>query len=484
MLDRVVLVGQALCYRSRSRGHMTALKLSAVVVAALALSQPSPRSVEDEAERHLINLIRIDTTNPPGHETGVAAYLKREADAHGIPAELLGPDPDRLSFVARLKGAGPRKPLLLVAHSDVVPAEASQWSVDPFAATIKGGAIYGRGAEDIKSLLAAELSVLIELQRRWIPLNRDVILLVEADEEAGSTAMSWLVQNAFPKIDAEFALNEMGYWVDRAPAAPAFYVQTSEKVPTRIRLTARGTAGHGSLPRDDNPVAHLVRAVSRLAEAEQPVAFNETTRVFFQTVQHFPEYHWLPTVLSSLQSPDSVAVAAREMRRQDPELSAMLQTTVTPTMLQAGVKVNVIPNVAVGYLDVRRLPTETKDEVYERFRRIIDDPSVTIESAGGQEMPATPPSSVSSDLYVAMQTVFSKVKPGAVTVPLLMRGASDGAFLRAKGIPVYGVPLFRKEGDFRWHGNDERISIANLHEGTALLMQIVLAVAGGDGPAR
>jgi acetylornithine deacetylase/succinyl-diaminopimelate desuccinylase-like protein len=433
----------------------------------------SGNALTDRAERYLVDLLRLDTSNPPGNESRVARYLKRVADENGIPADLLGPDPDRLNFVARLKGNGGARPLVLMAHSDVVPVDRSQWSADPFAATVKDGVLYARGAEDIKSLLAAELAVMVELKQSRAPLTRDLILVSESDEEAGSTGMSWLVASAWPKIDAEFGLNEFGWYEDMPSGERMYQIQTSEKVPTRIKLTARGTAGHGSLPRDDNPVAHLARAVARLVDAQQPAALNPTTRAYFAEFAKLPNYAWLQPLLSRLETPE----AAAEIRNRDRELDAMLRTTVSPTMLEAGVKINVIPNVAQAQLDVRRLPTETAEQIYARFRAIIDDPSVTIENAGGQQLPATEPSSLTTALYVAMQRVFQAEHPKARTVPLLMRGATDGALLRAKGVAIYGVPLFAREGEPRWHGNDERISLANFRNGVEVLRKIVLAVA-------
>ena len=202
--------------------------------------------------QYLGDLIRLDTSNPPGNESKVATYLKQVADMSGIPAELLGDDPKRLNLVARLKGNGKNKPLLLMAHSDVVPAERKQWTVDPFKGEIRDEYLYGRGALDTKSLLAAELAVMVEIKRRNIKLSRDLILLSEADEEAGSSGIQWLIQHAAPKIDAEFAFNEGGSVWESKNGTRVFLVQTAEKIPTRVVLTAKGPAGHGSLPRSDN----------------------------------------------------------------------------------------------------------------------------------------------------------------------------------------------------------------------------------------
>ncbi len=365
-----------------------------------------------------------------------------------------------------------------MAHSDVVPADRAQWTVDPFSAELKGGYIYGRGAQDDKSLLASELAVFIELKRSGTKLHRDVILLSEADEEAGSTGISWLIKNAYRKIDAEFALNEGGAALDTKSGVRVFQIQTAEKVPTRVVLTARGVAGHGSLPRPDNAIVHLARAIERLADADQPVRFSTTTQRYFRAIENLPDYKWLPPLLPKLEDPASSAAAANEIRAKDPELSAMLRTTVSPTMLQAGNKVNVIPNVAEAQIDVRRLPNETREEVERRFRGIINDPAVEISREPGQDMPSTEPSSLTTKLYAAMEQVFRASDPKSVVVPYMSRGATDGSFLRDKGMAVYGVPIFLREGgESRAHGNDERISPGNLTRGTELLWKIVLAAA-------
>jgi len=452
---------------------------AAVVVLALSLSAlAQTETAADLAARYLPELIRLDSTNPPGNETRVAQYLKKVADREGIPAETLGDNPQRLNFVARLKGSGKQRPLLLIAHSDVVPADRSQWSVDPLAAIVKAGYIYGRGAEDDKQLLAAELAVMVDLHRRKAALDRDLILLSESDEEAASLGALWMVEHAWAKIDAEFALNEYSYILPTQSGVPVYQIQTAEKVPTRFKMTARGTAGHGSLPRDDNPVLHLARAITRLSEAAQPVQLNATTRAYLNAMSRLPDYAWLAPLVPKLEDPATAAVTADEIRTRDPEIHAMLRTTVSATMLSAGTKINVIPNVAEAQVDGRRLPTESHEEVFARFRRIIDDPAVTIEAPANVEQPSTEPSSLTSPLYRAMEKVFHQAAPNALVVPFLMRGTTDGAYLRAKGMAVYGVPIFRKDGELRMHGNDERISVENLRSGTELLSRIVVEVAG------
>lgn len=440
----------------------------------------TPSILGDRALRYLVDLIRIDTSNPPGNETKVAEYLKQQAAAAGIASELLGAEPTRLSFVARIpaKNRTSARPLLLMAHSDVVPADRSQWTVPPFSAELRDGYIYGRGAQDDKSLLAAELAVIIELKRQGLKLKRDIILLSEADEEAGSSGIGWLAGNAYSKIDAEFAVNEGGAALDSKAGMRLYQIQTSEKIPTRVVLTAKGAAGHGSLPRSDNPVVHLARAIAHLADFDQPVKLNTTTRRYFAEIAKLPDYAWLQPLLPKLDEANASASAGNQIREHDPELSAMLRTSVSPTMLTAGFKVNVIPNTAQAQVDVRRLPTETREEIEMRFRQIINDPAVAIAPEPGQDMPATEPSSLTTVLYSAMQQVFGKAHPQAAVVPYMSRGATDGSYLRQKGMAVYGVPIFVREGgESRAHGNDERITPGNLARGTELLWKIVLAVA-------
>ncbi len=453
-------------------------RVALLLFAALAFGADDNRPLGERARQYLVDLIKINTSNPAGNETRVAEYLKQIADANGIPSELLGGDPKRLNFVARLKGSGRQKPLLLMAHSDVVPADKRQWTSDPFGAEIKDGFLYGRGAQDAKSLLAAEMAILVEIKKRNIKLSRDIILLSEADEESGSTGIQWILQNAPAKIDAEFAINEGGNVITLHDGQHVFQIQTAEKIPVRLTLSAKGLAGHASLPRPDNPVLRLAQAIVKLSEAEQPVRINATTRRYLKEMSKLDEYQWLVALLPKLDNPATATAAANQIRLRDSEIDAMLRTTVTPTMLRAGARINVIPNHADGEVDVRRMPGESKDDMLARFQKIVNDPAITIEAAAGQQMPATDPSPLTSVLYKAVERAIAKVNSGDVTVPYMTRGSTDGSFLRARGMPVYGVPLFIFENnESRSHGSDERISLKAIENGMELLWQMVLEVA-------
>jgi len=450
--------------------------LAALVCAVAAWGQNG--QLQQEALRHLVELLKLDSSNPPGNESRVARYLKQVCDREGIASELLGPEPARLNLVARLKGSGAARPLLLMAHSDVVPVQRDQWTVEPFAGVVRDGYIWGRGAQDTKALLAAELAVLVDLKRSGARLKRDVIFLSESDEEAGSTGIQWLVEHAWPKIEAEFALNEGGYAQLLENGRVIFNIQTTEKIPTRVKLLSRGTAGHGSLPRTDNAVLHLAQAVVRLAEAEQPLKLNATTREYFRELARLPEYASLAREFRQLENPAQAGAARRRIAQTNPLLAAMLSTTVSPTMLDAGVKVNIIPSVAEAQVDVRRLPDETREEVVERLCKIIHDPAVEVVSAGGQEMPATDPSSMNSALYAAMKEVLAAEPDARAVLPMLQLGATDGAFLRARGMNVYGIPVFpTPTHERRAHGNDERMAVESFHRGVRLLRDVVRRAA-------
>ncbi len=449
----------------------------AVCLATAAWAATGQESLEVRAGRYLTDLVRIDTSNPPGNETLAARYLQQVAEREGIPCELLGGNPTRLNFLARLPGRSGARPLLLMAHSDVVPAERARWTVPPFSATIQNGFVYGRGTVDDKSLLAAELAVMVELRRMNRPLSRGLLLLSEADEEEESTGMEWLVRNAWKKIDAAFALNEGGVALELPSGATLYQIQTAEKVPTPVLVRARGTAGHGSLPRPDNPLVRVARAIVALADADQPVRLNSTTRRYFSEISRLPEYQWLVHLIPRLERRQTAIPAANAIRDRDPELDAQLRTTVSPDVLHAGTVVNAIPGGAEAQVDVRRLPGETCAEILARLHRIVNDNQVEIVLAPGHDLPATGPSPISTSLYRTMEAVFRRASRRAVVVPYMQRGATDGASLRQKGIPVYGVPIFaREDRENRAHGADERISPEVLGRGARLLLEIVEGV--------
>jgi acetylornithine deacetylase/succinyl-diaminopimelate desuccinylase-like protein len=441
--------------------------LAMLLVGAAFCIADDNRSLGDRTRQYLTDLVRLDTSNPPGNETRVADYLKKVCDSFGIKAEELG-DPKRLNFVARLPGTGTKgRPLLLLAHSDVYPVDAKQWTADPFGAELKNGFIYGRGTLEAKSLLAAELAVMVEIKRRNLKLTRDVILVSESDGENGMTGIQWLIQNAWSKIDAEFALNAGGSLLETKDGAKIFGIQTVEKIPTRVILSARGTVGTAALPRPDNPVVHLAEANSHLAMADQPVRVNATARRYMRELSNLTDYAWLAPLLPKLDNPSTMAAAATQIGAKDKVLDAMLRTTVSP--------------LSDTQLDVRRMPSETREEVLARLRQIVNDSSVDVAFAPGPPMPTAQPSPRTTALYMAMERAIARIYPrDAVVAPYLSMNATDSGFLRSRGMPVYGVPLFAREPGEQPRSRvaDERIAPKALDDGVELLWQIVQETAG------
>lgn len=442
-----------------------------------APSPPGPdfTKARDEAVTYLQDLVRMDTS--AGNEVKAAEYIKGVLDKAGIPAEIFALEPGRANVVARLKGTGKKQPILLMGHTDVVGVERDKWTVDPFAALIKDGYVYGRGSTDDKDNASANLEVLLLLHRLKVPLDRDVIYLAEAGEEgAPRLGIGFMVDQHWDKIDSEFALAEGGTTSLRDGKVRYVGISATEKVGRGIRLVARGSSGHGSVPRMDNPVVHLAAAVAKVGQYQVPFRLNATTRAFFERMARIspPEEAFLYT---HLEDPVAGPMVQEILRRKQPSFNSMLRTSISPTILKAGFRSNVIPADAEATLDVRAVPDEDMDKLVADFKRLIDDPAVEIvRSAGGR--PAPPPSPIDSELMRALEKVQAGMFPGAVTVPLMLTGATDMSFLRAKGVQAYGIAAPALEGDAGAHGNDERISVDGFGKFVEFIYRTVVEVAG------
>ena len=313
----------------------------------LGASQPDWPSVREEALEVLVDLVRLDTSQPAGNEILAARYLERRLAAEGIASRIFEPEPGRASIVARLEGSGRKRPLLLVSHLDVVAAERDAWSFDPFGGVIEDGVLYGRGAGDAKCIVAASYMTLVMLERLGVPLDRDVIFLGVADEEAGGTrGVTYLLENHRDAIDAEFAINEGGGGLfDRDGNYSQLLVQTAEKTPRRIDLEARGLAGHGSIPKPDNAIAALARAVGKLFDHETEIRLNETTRSFFERLAEMsrPEE---AALYRKLLAGEATAEDQERMREINPYYYSMIRTSIAPTIIEGGYLRNVVPSHA------------------------------------------------------------------------------------------------------------------------------------------
>jgi len=444
---------------SASGGLAGLVLLLAGTLPAAPPAAPDFAAARDEVVKILVGLVRIDTSNPPGNEAPAAEYIKQILDREGIASEIFESAPGRGNIVARLRGSGSKRPLLLLAHLDVVGVERDQWTQDPFAGEIRQGYIYGRGASDDKAMVAVNLETLLQLHRLKLPLERDVIFLAEAGEEGTPKfGIDFMIANHWDKIACEFALNEGGTIHEEKGKINFVGISTTEKVPRGMRLVARGSSGHGSMPRLDNAIIHLAAAVAKIGEWQPPMRLNDTTRAFFAQIARIspPAQAYLLTHLSDPK-------VQQKLRQANIAFNSMLRTSVVPTIIQGGFRSNVIPAEAAATLDIRALPDEDIHALRQTLQRLINDPAVEVIGPAESERPVTPPTRRDTQMYRALERAQQRVFPGAVTLPILLTGATDSAQLRAKGVQAYGLGTVA--GDIetaRIHGNDERVSVEGI----------------------
>lgn len=448
-------------------------------VTVQSVSPPSSdiSQIASEAFDWLQGLIRINTTNPPGNELVAAKYLAGILDREGIHSEIFESTPGRGILVARLSSSAtpdPSRALLLMGHLDVVGVDRTKWNVDPFGAVIQGGYLYGRGAIDDKAMTSANVAVFVALKRSGARLNRDVILLAEGDEEAGGTdGMDFAVNKHWDKIAAGYALNEGGRVVTKDGKTQYIGIQASEKVMVNVDVIATGTSGHASMPRSDNAVVHLAAAIAKIGTYETPVQFNSVTRAYFEGLaptQDEETGKWM----RALGSPDRGDHAAKWISSASPSCNSMLRDTIAPTMLQAGVRQNVIPSEARGVLNIRLLPGNMIEPLIGKLQQLVNDPQIRfeVEPAPGQSAPS---SSLTSELYGTITRISGTEFPGAPVVPFMSTGATDSMPLRLRSVQAYGLLPFPLTDDdlSRMHADNERIPVDSFRKGVEFLYAIV-----------
>jgi acetylornithine deacetylase/succinyl-diaminopimelate desuccinylase-like protein len=434
------------------------------------------KAQEAEILRHYSALVQIDSSNPPGNETLVVNYLKKVFDAAGIPAQVFALDPARANIVARIKGNGSKRPILVMAHTDVVGVQRDKWPVDPFAAIRKDGYIWGRGTVDDKDKLAANLELMLLLKRTGAKLDRDVIFLAESGEE-GTTAPG--IEYMVSQIDAEYCLTEGGGATLSNGRVTAVEVSTTEKLPRRVRLVVNGTSGHGSVPRSDNALVHLSAAVVKIGTWETPLRLNDTTRTYFERLAAISPPDMAARYNGITDSRRTTAVQ-RYLAENEPERYSMLRTSVVPTILNAGFRMNVIPSQAEATIDVRMAPGEDQTAFFDQMRRVIGDPAVKIERLTDGERPPTPPSRLDTEMFRALETASKRIYPGSVTLPTMLTGATDMAFLRAKGVQSYGIGPASTDADstnYGAHSDVERLLESSLYSFVRFTWEAVTEVA-------
>lgn len=434
-------------------------------------------AVEAEALQHFKALLRIDTTNPPGNERAAADYIAGVLRAEGIDFEIHESEPTRASLVARLRGTGKDGPLLMNGHLDVVPADPDCWTHPPFDAVEADGCIWGRGAIDMKNMVTMGLMCLVLAKRHGVKLDRDLIFAAVADEEAGSHhGALYLVEEHPELVRAEYVLNEVGGHTLFMGASRFYPIQVSEKGICWFEMTVEGEPGHGSMPRPDNAVVRLGRALARLGETRLPQHNTPVVENFLRTLASgapFPQSKALPLLLQPQLAGALLGVLERQNVDQAIGINAMLRNTASPTMVEAGKKVNVIPSRAKARVDGRILPGQTVEQFLAEVQRVVG-PEVKInvfDHHDGTVFDADTP------LYDTICDVLAERDPGGTPVPYMIPGFTDSFAYARLGATCYGFSPVKLGPELNftrmYHGHDERIPVDGFKWGLRTLWDVV-----------
>ncbi len=463
------------------------LTISHALAAAAQPTTPAPAAQLDwnqldaEALGYFRTYLQFDTTNPPSNTKDAIAFLKGILDRERIATETFESKPGMVTLVARLPGPSGVKPLLLMSHADVVPAVGANWSHPPFAAELSEGYVWGRGAIDNKAHGIMALMTLLALKRQHIALRRGVELMINPDEEAGGdNGAGWMVAHHWDAIDPAFAVNEGGSATRLAfaPKQVTMSVAVAEKRVMWLKLTARGKAGHGSIPIANNPNLILIRALARLLREQPPLTLTPVVAESMAAAAAgapFPDSF----ELAHLDWPFMLEPAVRGPLRPD-YLQALLRNTISPTVLAAGYKVNVIPSAAEADIDCRLLPGVDADAFLAEIRELLGDSRISIDFI--QKPDQAPPSPTSGEMWDAIKSVVVRDFKDTVVVPWLTAGGTDSRFLRQKGVPAYGfVPVVLNRDELgRVHGVDERLSVENLNRGIKATYDLAVALSAAQ----
>ena len=458
------------------------LRFAPAVTIALALLMPTFVAAQDsardqEARAIFAELIGINSTDDRGSTTPAAEAIARRLLAAGFPAadvQVVGPDTLHMNVVARFRGTGARRPILLLAHLDVVEALRDDWSLEPFVLTEQDGFFYGRGTSDIKDMASIYTETLLALKRDGFTPDRDIIMALTAGEEYGEgNGVQWLLANRRDLIDAAYCINgDGGDPLAHAGAVFARNVQASEKIYTDLQLEVHNPGGHSSLPVPDNAIYRLSAALSRLGAYRFPLRLNEVTRAYLgrAAVNHPPAV----AADMRLAARGNKAAMAR-LSAGSPYFNAQLRTTCVATRLAGGHADNALPQTARATVNCRLLPDEDPEQVTATIRRVVADTGVIV-SVSSAAVPS-PPSPLVPEVLEPVERITRAMWPSAPVIPSMETGATDGLYLRNAGMPVYGVsgvPL--DEDDIRAHGRDERIRVAAFYQGVEFTERLVRAL--------
>jgi acetylornithine deacetylase/succinyl-diaminopimelate desuccinylase-like protein len=457
--------------------------LASALLATTAAAQD--RALPPESERQLARaiykeMVEIKSGYTTGATTPVADAVAKRLKLAGFPAADIfvgGASPTKANLVVRYRGTARRRPVLLLAHTDVVEAKREDWSMDPFVLTEKDGYFYGRGVGDDKAQAAIWIANLIRYKREGFKPDRDIIVALTADEEGGGpyNGVEWLLKNKHDLVDAEFCLNEGGWGESLNGTRLANDVQVSEKYVINYRLEVRNRGGHSSLPVADNAIYHLAGALDRLSKFGFPLKTNDVTREYFRAMSSI-EKGPVANDLAAVAKGDAAAMT--RVAGATTAWNATLRTTCVATQLEGGHAKNALPQLAAANVNCRVLPEDAIDYVTSTLKRVIADTAVSLTIDGTpHNAPASP---MREDLMTAVKSVTTSLWPGVPAVPMMVMGATDGLYLRAAGIPTYGVQgLFYDRDDIRFHGRDERLKVQSFYQGQTFMYELVKRLSGG-----
>jgi len=457
------------------------LLLILFVVATKTFAQPDPKLTREIFKE----LIEINTTESSGNTTKAAEAMAVRLRAAGFADKDIfvgGPVERKGNLVATLRGTGKQKPILLLAHLDVVEALRSDWSTDPFKFEEIDGYYYARGSSDDKAMAAIFVANLIRYkQEKFVP-DRDIIVALTADEETGDhNGVDWLLKNHKDLINAQFALNEGGRGQEKDGKKILNSVQLSEKVFQSFTLEVRNRGGHSSQPRKDNAIYQLAHALDNLAKFDFPVNLNEGTRVYFERTSNIESGELAADMKSIIKTPYDPD--ALDRLSASPGYNAMLRTTCVATMINGGHAENALPQTATAIVNCRILPNDDPEKIKETLIKVFDDKDIVVTTKNVAKI--SPPSPMTSEVVRPIEKITQQMWPGIPVVPTMSTGATDGAYLRKSGIPTYGVSgIFSDIGDVRAHGKDERIGVKSFYEGQEFLYLLVKEYCGKTSVKR
>src|SRR5689334_6942416 len=461
-----------------------------LTVSSLFTASLNAQAIRPDVEKKLAHdiykeFIEIQSGFTTGSTTPVAEAAAARLKAGGFSDSdifLGGANPRKSNLVVRYRGTGKLKPILLLAHTDVVEAKREDWSMDPFQLNERDGYFYGRGTGDDKAQAAIWIANLLQYKKEGFKPDRDIIVALTADEEGGGpfNGVDWLIANHRDLINAEFALNEGGWGEMINGKRVANYLQVAEKYVLNFRFEVRNKGGHSSMPVPDNAIYHLAGALQRLSQFGFPLKTNEVTSAYFLEMSRIDpgpmKTDLAQTAANSQDAMERVAAASTAW-------NATLRTTCVATMLEGGHAVNALPQLAAATVNCRVLPEDSPEYVLSTLQKVVADDQVNVKQMGQPGKADASP--MRPDVLKAVSEITTRMWPGVPTVPIMVMGATDGRYLRAAGIPTYGVQgFFMDRDDIRFHGRDERMGVQSFYEGQSFLYELVKRLSKNSPDAK